>query len=85
MPIDTTNETFTGKTSALVWTVQSLLTVLFIVAGGAQLAAPMAALAQQSPLSPLLLRFIGLTALAGALGPGRSGGGRKGADAGAAR
>jgi len=57
------------KTSALLWTVQGLLALTFLFAGGMKLASPMAALAQQAPmLPPLFLKFIGLCEVAGALG-----------------
>ncbi len=64
----TTTSTHTRKTSALLWTIQGLLALLFLFAGGMKLAAPMAELAQQAPLPPLLLKFIGLCEVAGALG-----------------
>jgi len=65
-----TDSTPTGsrKTAALLWTIQGLLALVFLSAGGMKLAAPMAALAQQSPLPPLFLKFIGLCEVAGALG-----------------
>ena len=64
---DTT--THTRKTSALLWTIQGLLALVFLSAGGMKLVTPMAALAQQAPmLPPLFLKFIGLCEVAGALG-----------------
>jgi len=65
----TVTPTFSRKTSALLWTIQGLLALLFLFAGGMKLASPMAALAQQAPmLPPLFLKFIGLGEVAGALG-----------------
>jgi uncharacterized membrane protein YphA (DoxX/SURF4 family) len=64
----TTTPTDSRKTTALLWTVQGLLALVFLSAGGMKLAAPMAALAQQSPLPPLFLKFIGLCEVAGARG-----------------
>jgi hypothetical protein len=45
-----------------------MLAVVFLFAGGMKLATPAATLAQQSPLPPLFLEFIGLAEIAGALG-----------------
>ncbi len=64
----TTTTTHTRRTAALLWTVQGLLALVFLSAGGMKLAAPMAALAQQGPLPPLFLKFIGVCEVAGALG-----------------
>jgi uncharacterized membrane protein YphA (DoxX/SURF4 family) len=64
----TTTATHSRRTAALLWTIQGLLALVFLSAGGMKLAAPMAALAQQSPLPPLFLKFIGLCEVAGALG-----------------
>ena len=50
MRTNTTNETYTRKTRALLWTIPGVLALLFLFAGGMKLAAPAAALAQQSPL-----------------------------------
>jgi hypothetical protein len=68
MTTNTPNQSHTRKTRALLWTIQGLLALLFLFAGGMKLAAPAAALAQQSPLPPLFLKFIGLAEVAGALG-----------------
>lgn len=65
----TTTITHSRKTNALLWTIQGLLALTFLFAGGMKLASPMAALAQQAPmLPPLFLKFIGLCEAAGALG-----------------
>src|SRR5215212_2643062 len=68
MRTSTTHETYTRKTLALLWTIQGVLALLFLFAGGVKLAAPTAELAQQSPLPPLFLELIGLAEVAGALG-----------------
>lgn len=68
MRASTTHEPYTRKTLALLWTIQGVLALLFLFAGGVKLAAPMAELAQQSPLPPLFVKFIGLAEVAGALG-----------------
>jgi DoxX-like family len=68
MTTSTTNETHTRKTRALLWTIQGLLALLFLFAGVMKLVAPAAELAQQSPLPPLFIKFIGLAEVAGALG-----------------
>ena len=68
MRTNTTHEPYTRKTLALLWTIQAVLALLFLFAGGMKLASPIAALAQQSPLPPLFLKFIGLAEVAGALG-----------------
>ena len=68
MRTNTTTESYARKTRALLWTIQGMLALLFLFAGGMKLAAPTEALAQQSPLPPLFLKFIGLAEVAGALG-----------------
>ncbi|HWO23384.1 MAG TPA: DoxX family protein [Kofleriaceae bacterium] len=68
MPARTPHETYPRKTRALLWTIQAVLALLFLFAGVVKLATPAAELAQQSPLPPLLLKFIGLAEAAGALG-----------------
>jgi hypothetical protein len=56
------------KTGALLWTIQGLLALTFLFAGGTKLVLPIEALTQQSHLPGLFLRFIGLAETAGALG-----------------
>ena len=51
-----------------LWVVQSILAALFLFAGGAKLAAPMADLAKMSSLSPAFLKFIGVCEVLGAFG-----------------
>src|SRR5262249_50717203 len=56
------------KTNALLWTLQALLALLFLFAGGTKLVLPIAALTAQSPLPGAFLRFIGAAEVLGALG-----------------
>ena len=56
------------KTNALLWTVQVLLALLFLFAGGMKLVVPIEQLTAQSPLPGAFLRFIGLAEFLGALG-----------------
>jgi hypothetical protein len=56
------------KLSATLWTLQSLLAVIFLFSGGMKLLAPADMLEAQSPLPLLLVRFIGTCEVAGALG-----------------
>ncbi|APR86793.1 putative integral membrane protein [Minicystis rosea] len=56
------------KKNALLWTLQALLALLFLFAGGTKLILPMAALTAQSPLPGAFLRFIGVAEVLGALG-----------------
>jgi uncharacterized membrane protein YphA (DoxX/SURF4 family) len=58
----------------VLWTVQVLLALLFLFAGGTKLVLPIEAMAQQAqatgqtPLPGLFLRFIGVVELLGGLG-----------------
>ena len=58
------------KTTMLLWTVQGLLAVLFLSAGGMKLILPLDALTRQMPLPlpGLFLRFIGLAEVLGGIG-----------------
>jgi len=58
----------TRKTNALLWTVQLLLALLFLFAGVMKLIAPLAELEQQSGMSGLFVKFIGLAEALGAIG-----------------
>jgi hypothetical protein len=60
--------TLSKKTNAILWTIQALLALLFLFAGGMKLALPIAALTAQSPLPGAFIRFIGLAEALGALG-----------------
>ncbi|HVU49061.1 MAG TPA: DoxX family protein [Polyangia bacterium] len=68
MRTDETKAIHTRKTGALLWTIQGVLALVFLFAGGMKLAAPAAALAQRSPLPPSFLKLVGLCEIAGALG-----------------
>ena len=61
------NRSVTRKAVAL-WTIQALLALLFLFAGGMKLVMPIEALTKQSPLPGPFLRFIGVCEVAGALG-----------------
>src|SRR5574342_741022 len=56
------------QTNALLWTVQVLLALLFLFAGGMKLAMPLAVLAKVAPLPAWFLKFIGAAETAGAIG-----------------
>ena len=56
------------KLSASLWTLQALLALIFVMTGGMKLLMPADMLAAQSPLPVIVLRFVGLCELAGALG-----------------
>ena len=57
-----------SKTRASLWTIQSLLALLFLFAGSMKLVMPADTLAEQSDLPVLFMRFIGLCELLGAGG-----------------
>jgi hypothetical protein len=56
------------KLSATLWTLQSLLALIFLFSGGMKLLASAEMMEAQSPLPLLLVRFIGTCEVAGALG-----------------
>ena len=56
------------KTGALLWTVQGLLALLFLFAGGMKLVLPIEELTTDVEFPGLLLRFIGVCEVLGALG-----------------
>jgi DoxX-like family len=56
------------KLSATLWTLQSLLAVIFVMTGALKLLTPADIMEAQSPLPLLLVRFIGTCEVAGALG-----------------
>jgi hypothetical protein len=60
--------TTSKKVNVTLWTVQALLSALFLFAGWMKLVIPIAALEAQSGLSGEFLRFIGAAELLGALG-----------------
>jgi uncharacterized membrane protein YphA (DoxX/SURF4 family) len=51
-----------------LWSVQAVLALLFLFAGGLKLLLPIAVMTAQIPLPGLFLRFIGVCEVAGALG-----------------
>lgn len=51
-----------------LWTIQVLLALVFLFAGGMKLALPIEAMTKQMPLPGTLLRFIGVAEVLGALG-----------------
>ena len=57
-----------GRFAALLWTVQGLLAVVFLFAGGMKLVLPAAELTKQMAMPVLFLRFIGACETLGALG-----------------
>ena len=56
------------RRSILLWTIQGLLAGLFLFAGGAKLAMPVAVLEQTTKLPGAFMRFIAVAELLGALG-----------------
>jgi hypothetical protein len=56
------------RQEALLWTIQALLAMLFLFAGGMKLALPLDKLAGPVPLPGLFLRFIGMSEVLGAIG-----------------
>ena len=58
----------TRAASIRLWTVQSLLAALFLFAGGMKFVMPLDVLAQQSHMSGLFIRFIGVCEVLGAFG-----------------
>jgi len=55
-------------TGALLWTVQGLLALVFLFAGGMKLVLPIEELTREMELPGWFLRFIGVCEVAGALG-----------------
>jgi hypothetical protein len=51
-----------------LWSVQGLLALLFLFAGGMKLVLPLEALTAQMPLPGLFVRFIGVAEVLGAIG-----------------
>jgi hypothetical protein len=56
------------KTNVLLWSVQGLLAALFLFAGGMKLVLPLEAMATQTGLPGLFLRFIGTAEVLGVIG-----------------
>ncbi len=58
----------TKKMNYTLWAVQWTVALLFLFAGGMKLAMPVAELTKQMPLPGLLLRFVGVAEVLGAMG-----------------
>jgi uncharacterized membrane protein YphA (DoxX/SURF4 family) len=56
------------KLNVALWTVQVLLALLFLFAGGTKLVMPIAEMTKQMPMPGWFLRFLGVAEIAGALG-----------------
>lgn len=56
------------KANVALWTAQGLTAAIFLIAGGSKLAMSMEMLAAASPLPALLLKFVGVCEVVGALG-----------------
>jgi len=56
------------RTNAVLWTVQVLLALVFLFAGGLKLILPLDALKGPIPLPGLFMRFIGVAEVTGAIG-----------------
>jgi hypothetical protein len=56
------------KLSATLWILQSILALIFVMAGAIKLLTPADLMESQSPLPLVLVRFIGTCEVAGALG-----------------
>jgi uncharacterized membrane protein YphA (DoxX/SURF4 family) len=54
--------------SIVLWIIQALLALVFLLAGGMKLILPVAELTQQVPLPGVLIRVIGVIEVLGALG-----------------
>ena len=57
-----------AKLNVVLWTVQVLLALLFLFAGGTKLVMPIAEMTKQMPMPGWFLRFLGVAEIAGALG-----------------
>jgi hypothetical protein len=56
------------RTTTVLWIIQGLLALLFLVAGGAKLVMPMEQMTKGTSLPGLFLRFIGVAEVLGAIG-----------------
>jgi uncharacterized membrane protein YphA (DoxX/SURF4 family) len=68
LTIASTRGTSSRKLNATLWTLQSLLAVIFVMAGAMKLLTPADLMEAQSPLPLFLVRFIGMCEVVGALG-----------------
>src|SRR5205085_4914568 len=65
------NRELTRKTRIMnyaLWSIQTLLALLFLFAGGMKLVLPIEAMTQQMPMPGLFLRFIGVAEVLGGIG-----------------
>jgi uncharacterized membrane protein YphA (DoxX/SURF4 family) len=60
--------TTSRKLSITLWTLQSLLAIIFVMTGAMKVLSPADVLEAQSPLPLFVVRFVGFCELAGALG-----------------
>jgi hypothetical protein len=67
-PTKSTAKQGKGRAGAVVWTIQGVLSLLFLFAGGMKLITPVAVLAQQSHLPGSFMKFIGICEFLGAIG-----------------
>lgn len=68
-PIQSTNaQPRSRRAHVALWTVQVVLALVFLMAGGTKLVMPVAELTKQSPLPGGFLRFIGVCEVLGAIG-----------------
>ena len=58
----------TKRRNRVLWTIQALLALVFLFAGGMKLALPVAQLTLQMPLPGWFVRFLGAAEVSGALG-----------------
>jgi hypothetical protein len=68
LTIASTRGAASRKLNATLWTLQSLLAVIFLMTGAMKLLTPADLMEAQSPLPLFLVRFIGMCEVAGALG-----------------
>lgn len=66
--MSTTTEPRKPRVNIWLWIVQGLLAAVFLFSGGSKLATPVQILAQQSHLSGVFMKFIGVCEVLGALG-----------------
>jgi hypothetical protein len=60
--------TASRKFGTVLWTIQALLALLFLFAGGTKLAMPADMLAVMTPLPVMFMKFIGIVEVLGGLG-----------------
>jgi hypothetical protein len=57
-----------SKSNVALWIMQALLALFFLFAGGMKLVVPLEVLVEQIPLPGLIVRFIGVVEVLGAIG-----------------